>query len=545
MDLKLDTINVIVLIVALVNTIYGLIVFSRNRNDKTNLTFFILTLTVSFWDIGMFAYRAVPDFELATFFARILYVAASTIPISFLYFVFTFPNQEIKLNSIQKYLLPIPFIISCVISIVPSLLIQTVLPVIGHENIIVFNNWLHAYYAIYIISYFSIGYYLLIKKYFRTTGVLKIQILYILAGTAIATIIGVFSNLVLLLFLNDFMFNWMGQVGTVVMIVSISYAILKHHLFNIKVIATELLTFSLWVFILIRTLSAVSTDDKFANAILLLLTIVVGIFLIRSVQKEVSQREHIEKLATDLESANKRLTELDRQKSEFVSFASHQLRAPLTAMKGYGSLLLEGDMGELPAPAKEGISRIFESAKTLAAIVDDYLNVSRIELGTMKYTFETLDLRHLVEEVIGELRPNIEKKGLKFSFMTENPGTDYRVTADADKLKQVIANLIDNSVKYTPSGSVSVTLARDKVQNRIVFKIQDTGIGIAPEVIPHLFQKFSRADTANKVNIKGTGLGLYVAKQIVEAHHGAVRAESDGEGKGSRFIVELEPFGKA
>ena len=202
-------------------------------------------------------------------------------------------------------------------------------------------------------------------------------------------------------------------------------------------------------------------------------------------------------------------------------------------------------MGELPPAAKEGISRIFESAKTLASIVDDYLNLSRIELGTMKYTFETLDLKHLVEEVIGELRPNIEKKGLKFGFTAENSGTDYRVTADSDKLKQVIANLIDNSVKYTPSGSVEVSLVRDKVQNRIVFKIQDTGIGIAPEVIPHLFQKFSRADNGNKVNIKGTGLGLYVAKQIIEAHHGVVRAESEGEGKGSRFIVEIEPFGKA
>jgi len=355
----------------------------------------------------------------------------------------------------------------------------------------------------------------------------------------------VFSNLILLLFLNVFTFNWLGQAGTVVMIVSISYAILKHHLFNIRVIATELFTSALWVFILIRTLSSTNTEDKYANAILLLLTIVIGIFLIRSVQKEVSQREHIEKLATDLEIANKRLTELDRQKSEFVSFASHQLRAPLTAMKGYGSLLLEGDMGELPPPAKEGVSRIFESAKTLALIVDDYLNVSRIELGTMKYSFETLDLKHLVEEVIGELRPNIEKKGLKFTFTAENSGTDYRITADPDKLKQVIANIIDNSVKYTPSGSVNVSVARDRVNNHIVFKVQDTGIGIAPEVIPHLFQKFSRADKANRVNIKGTGLGLYVAKQVVEAHHGTIRAESDGEGKGARFIVELDPFGMA
>ncbi len=265
----------------------------------------------------------------------------------------------------------------------------------------------------------------------------------------------------------------------------------------------------------------------------------------RSVKQEVQAREKIELLADDLEKANVRLTELDRQKSEFVSFATHQLRAPLTAMKGYASLLLEGDMGVLAPESKEGISRIFESTNTLVTIVDDYLNISRIELGTMKYAFETIDLKMLVEDTIAELKPNIDKTGLKFSCTIDTECTDYRTTADRDKLKQVIANVIDNSLKYTPSGSVAVSLSLDKASHRFVFKVTDTGVGIAPEVLPRLFQKFSRAENANKTNIRGTGLGLFVAKQMIEAHHGTIRAESPGEGKGSTFIVELEPFAKA
>jgi signal transduction histidine kinase len=260
--------------------------------------------------------------------------------------------------------------------------------------------------------------------------------------------------------------------------------------------------------------------------------------------KEVEIREKIELLATDLEKANVRLTELDRQKSEFVSFATHQLRAPLTAMKGYGSLLLEGDMGELPKEAREGVRRIFDSTNTLVSIVDDYLNITRIELGTMKYAFDKIDLKDLIDDVLAELAPTISKAPVSFSFTAEETGRDYWMTADRDKLKQVIVNLIDNSLKYTPSGKIEATLSFDKAKHKFVFKVKDTGIGIAPEVLPRLFQKFSRAGNANKTNIRGTGLGLFVAKQMIEAHQGTIRAESPGEGKGSTFIVEFEPLAK-
>lgn len=544
MNFKLDVINAVLIVVTLVNTIYGLIVYSRNRNDKTNLAFFVLTLTVSLWDISMFLYRGFYDHDTVLIWSRVLYFGASTIPLSFLYFVYIFPKATFTATKWQKYLLPVPFLFLTALSLGPFLVKDVVL-VPNSESHIIFNEIFHGVYAVYIVGLFLWGYLVLAKQFFHSSGILRAQVLYIFIGTSVATSIGVFSNLIMLLFFNDFSFNWLGQVGTVVMIVAISYAVLKHHLFNVRVITTELFTFALWLFILIRTLSATDNTEKITNAILLLLTVVTGIFLIRSVKKEVEQRERIQNLASDLEKANKRLTELDRQKSEFVSFASHQLRAPLTAMKGYGSLLLEGDMGELPAAARDGIERIYDSTKTLVSIVDDYLNVSRIELGTMKYTFETIDLKMMVEDVIAELRPNIEKRGLKFAFKAEEGTADYRTTADRDKLKQVIANLIDNSVKYTPSGTVDVTLGYDKPKHALVFKVKDTGIGIDPEVLPKLFQKFSRAENGTRTNIKGTGLGLFVAKQIVEAHHGSIRAESPGEGKGSSFIVELEPFRKA
>ena len=202
-------------------------------------------------------------------------------------------------------------------------------------------------------------------------------------------------------------------------------------------------------------------------------------------------------------------------------------------------------MGTITEETRNAITRIFDSSKTLANIVDDYLNITRIELGSMKYAFDTISLRALIEDVIAELKPNIDKSKLDFSFSVDNQEANYRITADRDKLKQVIANLIDNSIKYTPSGWVKVNLAMDKVRHLFVLTVKDSGIGVSAETIPLLFQKFGRAHNANKVNIKGTGLGLFVAKEIITAHHGTIRVESPGEGKGSTFIVEIEPFAKA
>ncbi len=338
---------------------------------------------------------------------------------------------------------------------------------------------------------------------------------------------------------DDWALAQYGLFGMPVFIALLAYNIVKFKLFNLKLIGANVLVFFLWL--LIGSLLAIQdiSVSHAVTSITLIISVIFGFILIKSIRREVYQRERIELLAKDLQTANTRLLDLDRQKSEFVSFATHQLRAPLTAMKGYTSLILEGEMGETSSEVKQAVSRIFDSSSTLTHIVDDYLNISRIELGTMKYNFEIIDLKELTDNVIGELKPNIEKKGLKLS-VNSNSGTRYIVHADKDKIKQVIANLIDNSVKYTPAGSVDISISRNTKDRKIIFSIKDTGVGISPEVMPKLFTKFVRAENANKQNIYGTGLGLYVAKEIVTAHKGRIWAESQGEGKGSTFFLELD-----
>lgn len=241
----------------------------------------------------------------------------------------------------------------------------------------------------------------------------------------------------------------------------------------------------------------------------------------------------------NLNVANVKLKELDRQKTEFVSMASHQLRSPLTAVKGYSSMLLEGSFGELGKQVNEAVHVIYQSSQKLVMVIEDFLNITRIELGSMKYNMEVIDLGEVVKKVANELQIIIKDKGLNFELVIDD--TNHKVNADSGKISQVVGNIIDNAIKYTPAGSLKVSVTN--YSGFVRFKSEDTGVGMAPEVIPKLFQKFIRADDAGKTNILGTGLGLYVAKQIVEAHSGKIWAESDGPGKGSRFILDLPSVG--
>ena len=473
----------------------GISVVAKSR-DNLNKFYFINILTILGWSLSMIYYRLSNESTILLW-SKFLYVAASLIASNFLYFTYIFPVY-VKVSNLKKSLIFIPNLFIILLCIFGDYIITGAKINSLGENYIYWGK-LYYVYVIYILLYFNLAFYrLALKRSKSKDRIEKIQLTYVLFGYMASGVISFVTNLILPSF-GYFDLNWVGQVSTILMAMSATYSIVKHRLFNTKVIGAELLTFAIWIIFLLQVLTSEGFAELIVSGISLLLSIAVGILLIRSVIKEVESREKIELLAQDLEKANVRLTEINRQKSEFVSFATHQLRGPLTAMKGYASLLLEGEMGKIEPKVREGITRISDSANTLVNIVNDYLNISRIELGAMKYAFETIDLRNLVEDVVGELKPNIEKTGVKFSYNYEQ-GIDYRITADRDKLKQVFANLIDNSLKYTPSGSISCYLNLDRIRHKFLFTITDTGVGIAAETLPHLFQKFSRAENASKTN---------------------------------------------
>lgn len=259
--------------------------------------------------------------------------------------------------------------------------------------------------------------------------------------------------------------------------------------------------------------------------------------------KKLAELTHqLEKTNLDLADANDKLQSLDKLKTEFLSLASHQLRTPLTAIKGYASMLSEGAFGKLDEKQDGAVKRIYASAQGLVSVVEDLLNVSKIEQGGMKYEFIPTDLNALVTQLIGEMKIPAENKHL--DFKVEIPKYDtMMVSADPVKLKQVFLNIVDNSIKYTQEGFVHVSLSRDEENKTITFMVKDSGVGISPETKAKLFEKFSRGE-GGKLNTGGSGLGLYLAREIARAHKGDVVIESEGLGKGSTFSVTLPAVGE-
>lgn len=326
-----------------------------------------------------------------------------------------------------------------------------------------------------------------------------------------------------------------GLFGVPVFMAFLSYVIVKYKAFNIKVIGAQILILALVILIAATLLVQDPFYSQIITAITLIIVIGLGYSLSNSVQKEVEQREKIEKLAKELEGANIKLKELDQMKSEFLSLATHQIRAPLTAIKGYSSMLLEGDFGVLPQKALDSVQTIMKSCQGLINIVGDFLNISRIEQGEMVYEKSIFDAGEVTREVINEIKPNLDKTGL--SFDTDISAEKIQINADKDKIKQAIGNIIDNAIKYTSKGSIFVSVY--KKEDRVNMSVKDSGVGIDPSEINKLFNKFSRTKDANKTSVTGTGLGLYVAKKIVEAHQGNIKVSSEGVGKGSTFTIEL------
>jgi len=328
--------------------------------------------------------------------------------------------------------------------------------------------------------------------------------------------------------------NWfIGQIGLLgvpFFILILVYLITRFKTINVRTVISEFLIAILFIAILSLLFIEDLSTAKYIVYATLAMVAVLGDILIKSIYKSEKQNSELLRL-------NLRLTELDKQKSEFVSFATHQLRSPITALKGYASLLLEGEYGKLNEQMTEPIKRIYDSSVTLNAVVDDYLNISRIELGTMKYDFIPLSLKDLVDTTVAELKPNIDRSGVSWSYVTcDSP---CMINADKERIKQVISNLIDNGLKYSNKTNVKVTLERDDSTRIVRFTVEDGGIGIAPEVLGKLFEKFVRANSANIANIRGTGLGLFVAREIIRVHKGRIFGESLGENKGSKFTVEL------
>ncbi|MBU0731596.1 MCP four helix bundle domain-containing protein [Patescibacteria group bacterium] len=249
------------------------------------------------------------------------------------------------------------------------------------------------------------------------------------------------------------------------------------------------------------------------------------------------------KMAVDIDKTQKALArelektkELDAMKSEFVSFAAHQLRTPMSGVRWTIDMFESGDLGKMTAEQNKFLGRAKENTDRMVKLIDSLLRITEIEQQEFQYDFKKVDYLKIVKEVIAELANQSEKREIKVSVQMEK-GLKTELTLDAEKIKMLLSNLIDNAIKYShPKGEVIITL--EKNGNFLLTKVIDEGLGIPEAAKKKIFTKFFRADNILKYETQGAGLGVYIAKDIVDKHHGNIGFESE-ENKGTTFYFTL------
>ena len=255
--------------------------------------------------------------------------------------------------------------------------------------------------------------------------------------------------------------------------------------------------------------------------------------LVRAYETEYAEKE---REAQALVQVNDELRRLDQLKSEFLAMVSHELRTPLTAIIGYSRLLLRQAHGSLTPKQMEQQEAIYRSGQRLTDLINDLLDVSRLEAGRVELAPRPTDVRQVVQQVMGIMAPAARAKDLRVS--ASFPSDFPRVHADPTRLQQILVNLVGNAVKFTGTGG-TVRVHGGRQVDKAWITVEDDGVGIAPEELPRIWDLFYQVESPLRRRHGGSGLGLTMVRRLVELHGGVVRAESEGENRGSRFTFTL------
>ena len=240
------------------------------------------------------------------------------------------------------------------------------------------------------------------------------------------------------------------------------------------------------------------------------------------------------KLLVSESAARREAEDANRLKDEFLATISHELRTPLSAIVGWAALLRSGDLDA--KSSERAVETIYRNAKSQTQLISDLLDVSRIISNKLLLNISSVSLPSIIESALDGVSPEAEAKGIRLHSTVE--AGIPPISGDAERVQQIVWNLLSNSIKFTPAdGTVVVQLKC--VGSEVEITVKDSGIGIDPQFLPHVFDRFRQANPATTRTHGGLGLGLSIVRELVELHEGSVRVESEGEGKGATFIVRL------
>jgi signal transduction histidine kinase len=516
--------------------LWFVVLINSHKTDKKISNLFSTMVILMFIWVNLAYFSRILDIEIGI---KLIRIAWSVTPLFFtiiLYFILEFLGEKKKIYQKIKLAFLLISILFVFITLFTSAIIDKIYFV---DQILQIEygilSWVF-FGTVCVLSFLNI--FLLLRKRFSTSeNNQKFETNCLLVGFSSFFLLNGIYNIILPVFYQRFNLYYLGDYSTIILISFIAYAILKAKLFKLFISLPTLLMAAIFI-ILFTDLIFLTPDPtlKLIKLISLLTIAYISYLLMKSVQRQTEQREEIEQLVQRLEKANKDLRMADKTKSEFISIASHQLRTPLTSTKGYLSMIADGTYGKVPPKIKEKIDCVFYSNERLIKLVNELLNVSRIEAGKIKYEPEKKDLEKILYQIIQDFRIVAKEKGLTIKFKKPKEKLP-EMLLDEDKLRQVILNIIDNGIKYTNKGGITVSL--EKKDNNACIAIADTGEGIRKEDLEKMFQSFSRGSTGVMLSREGAGLGLYIAKKFIEMHDGKIWAESKGLKKGSQFYIQI------
>ncbi|MEI8123964.1 MAG: HAMP domain-containing sensor histidine kinase [bacterium] len=381
----------------------------------------------------------------------------------------------------------------------------------------------YLYFSLFVISLITII--IAIRKYYLTSKDKRGQIFLVSLGVALF-LISVFGTYYIADTFEKYYIEIYGVFAMTFFMAFLAYLIVKFKAFDIKLVATQALVWALVIIIGSQFFFIQNNTNRILTAINLIMTIIVGIFLVRIVKREVALRE-------DLEIAN-------NNQQSLIHFISHQLKGFFTKSKMIFAGILEDDFEKSSDTLKEAAKEGLLSDDNAVAMIQSILGVANYKKGIITYNMENVDLIEIVNNVCDSFTNEITAKGLELKKdISESP---VMILADHTQISQVIKNLIDNSIKYTPAGSIKVSLKARSVNNKkkAVFEVEDTGVGLSESDKSRLFTEGGKGEESLKLNVNSTGYGLYIVKKIVENHHGKIWAESEGRGKGSIFYAVFD-----
>lgn len=502
--------------------LFGFFMILNNRKDLISKILFFITITFSLWSYFDLILWANEKSELIMFFWAMLILLEPVIYASCLYAMYLFfDKNDVTLNKkliIGVLTLPVVFLLPTQYSLLGFDL--TDCDRVALEGPLV-------YYAYFIELIFVLWMLvLIIKRYIKATKEFRKQIILISVGMFLFLVAFSWGNLI-----QSLTENWIvgqyGLFGMPILVAFLIYIIVRFRVFNIRLIGAQALIVALWLLVLGILFLRNIENVRAVTIVTLLLVTIAGFLLVKSVKKEVQQREELAKLNIDLQKSIK-------ARESLTHLVTHKVKGYFTRTKCVFAEMIEGSFGVLPPKAKEMAAGGLASDNEGIAMVDMVLNQASLQAGLIKYDMKPFDFKGIVKEIIEEKRGPAEKKGLKME--TDIKDENYAITGDQHWLKEAILNLVDNAVKCTVTGKITVGLGLKEKQ--VFFYVKDTGRGITDEDRKNLYTEGGRGKDSLKYNPDSTGYGLSTVKLIVEAHKGKVWEDTE-VGKGSTFYVKL------